>query len=513
MENISTTIANFAISQEDSIAISDQNITFSYSELNKRVDQGHAELKNIGFEAGDIVLAVGENSIGFCIFLLSAARMGITLVLENARRASPELAHIIKHSQPAGQFFFHDHSPDSVSHSNYFNASLKNSGVFGEYGFLKKTGSSQKIDEKDIFAIIYTTGTTGEPKGVMLSHHNISATIDAINQVAQVEEHDVVLGVVPIFHSLGFLATLWMPVLLNAKVVYHVNPLDAREIGRLAQKHGATILFGTPTFLRGYLKRVDKEQFSKLDLVVVGAEKLPLELAEQFRDKFGVLPSEGYGTTETSGPASVNIPDHRCEQTEQKGTKLGTVGRPLPGVVARALDLETRQPLGIDREGLIQIKGPNIMLGYWNQPEKTAAVLKNGWYDTGDMGLIDADGFIHITGRLSRFSKIGGEMVPHLKIEACLQEIVDDPNNSDAGIQIAVTAVPDEKKGERLVVLHRPMMKTVAHVIEELSRCDLPNLWIPAYDSFIEVAEIPLLGTGKLDLRGIKQLALEKAKR
>ena len=361
--------------------------------------------------------------------------------------------------------------------------------------------------------IIYTSGSTGEPKGVMLSHHNISATIDAINQVAQVEEHDVVLGVVPIFHSLGFLATLWMPVLLNAKVVYHVNPLDAREIGRLAQKHGATILFGTPTFLRGYLKRVDKEQFSKLDLVVVGAEKLPLELAEQFRDKFGVLPSEGYGTTETSGPASVNIPDHRCEQTEQKGTKLGTVGRPLPGVVARALDLETRQPLGIDREGLIQIKGPNIMLGYWNQPEKTAAVLKNGWYDTGDMGLIDADGFIHITGRLSRFSKIGGEMVPHLKIEACLQEIVDDPNNSDAGIQIAVTAVPDEKKGERLVVLHRPMMKTVAHVIEELSRCDLPNLWIPAYDSFIEVAEIPLLGTGKLDLRGIKQLALEKAKR
>ena len=199
--------------------------------------------------------------------------------------------------------------------------------------------------------VIATSGSTGEPKGVLLSHHNISATIDAIDQVVQIEDRDVVLGVVPIFHSLGFLATLWMPMILTAKVVYHVNPLDAREIGRLALEHGATILFGTPTFLRGYLKRVDKEQFSKLDLVVVGAEKLPIDLAEQFRDKFGILPSEGYGTTETSGPASVNIPDHRCDQTEQKGTKLGTVGKPLPGVVARAVDLETRQSLGFNKRG------------------------------------------------------------------------------------------------------------------------------------------------------------------
>ena len=362
----------------------------------------------------------------------------------------------------------------------------------------------------DPITIIYTSGSTGEPKGVVLSQHNIAATIDAVDQVVQIKDSDVVLGVIPIFHSLGYLATFWLPMSLSPKVVYHINPLDAREIGKLAQDHGATILFGTPTFLRGYLKRVEKEQFSKLDLVVVGAEKLPVDLAEQFRNKFGILPSEGYGATETSGPASVNIPDHRSDSITQKGTKLGSVGRPLPGVIARAVNPETRQPLDSNKEGLIEIKGPNIMLGYWNRPEKTAAVLKNGWYDTGDMGMVDDEGFVHITGRLSRFSKIGGEMVPHLKIEECLSKIIDDPTNADASVQVVVTSVPDAKKGERLIVLHRPLTKPVSQIIDELSKCDLPNLWIPSQDSFLEVPEIPLLGTGKLDLRGIKQLALER---
>lgn len=369
-----------------------------------------------------------------------------------------------------------------------------------------------RVRMDDPITTIYTSGSTGEPKGVVLSQHNMSATVDGVDQVVQIKETDVVLGVVPIFHSLGYTATLWLPMILTPKVVYHTNPLDAREIGKLAQDHGATILFGTPTFLRGYIKRVEKEQFSKLDLVVVGAEKLPVELAEQFRDKFGILPSEGYGTTETSGPAAVNIPDHRCDAVTQKGTKLGTVGKPLPGVVARAVDPVTREPLGMNREGLIEIKGPNIMLGYWNRPDKTASVLKNGWYDTGDMGLIDDEGFLHITGRISRFSKIGGEMVPHLKIEECLLRIMDDPTNADAGIPLAVTAVPDAKKGERLIVLHRPLSKPVSQIIDELSKCNLPNLFIPSQDSFIEVTEIPVLGTGKLDLRAVKQLALERAK-
>ena len=291
-----------------------------------------------------------------------------------------------------------------------------------------------------------------------------------------------------------------------------VNPLDAKEIGKLAQQHGVSILFGTPTFLRGYLKRCEKEQFHRLDLAVVGAEKLPVDLAEQFQAKFGILPSEGYGATETSGPAAVNIPDHRSGNVTQKGTKLGTVGRPLPGVIIRAVDPATREPLSVNQEGLLMIKGPNIMLGYWNRPEKTAAAVVDGWYDTGDMGLVDDEGFVHITGRISRFSKIGGEMVPHLRIEECLSKICEDPANTDAGIQVAVTSVADAKKGERIIVLHKRLTKPVSQIIDELAREGLPNLWIPSTDSFLEVEEIPLLGTGKLDLRGMKQMALDRTK-
>ncbi|MBS0202159.1 MAG: MFS transporter [Planctomycetes bacterium] len=367
-----------------------------------------------------------------------------------------------------------------------------------------------KLD--DPITAIYTSGSTGEPKGVLLSQHNISATIDAANQIFQVEDDDVVLGVVPIFHSLGYIAALWLPMCLTPKVVYHVNPLDAKEIGKLAQQHGVSILFGTPTFLRGYLKRCEKEQFHRLDLAVVGAEKLPVDLAEQFQAKFGILPSEGYGATETSGPAAVNIPDHRCGMVTQKGTKLGTVGRPLPGVVIRAVDPATREPLTVNQEGLLLIKGPNVMLGYWNRPEKTVAAIKDGWYDTGDMGLVDDEGFVHITGRISRFSKIGGEMVPHLRIEECLLKICEDPTNTDAGIQVAVSSVPDDKKGERIIVLHKPLCKPASQIIDELAKEGLPNLWIPSTDSFIEVAEIPVLGTGKLDLRAMKQMALDRTK-
>jgi acyl-[acyl-carrier-protein]-phospholipid O-acyltransferase/long-chain-fatty-acid--[acyl-carrier-protein] ligase len=313
----------------------------------------------------------------------------------------------------------------------------------------------------------------------------------------------------PIFHSFGYVATFWLPLCVTAKAVFHFNPLDARVVGELAAKYKATILFGTPTFLRGYLKRCQKEQFSTLDLVVVGAEKMPLDLAAQFNEAFGIQPSEGYGTTETSGPACVNVSDHRCGRVEQKGTKLGTVGRPLPGIVARAIDPQTRTPLPIGQEGLVCIKGANIMLGYLNQPEKTAALIQDGWYETGDMGKVDEEGFVHITGRLSRFSKIAGEMVPHLRIEESLIRIVEEPSTAEAGIPLAVTAVPDPKKGERLVVLHRPMSKPVKQVIDELAATGIPTLWIPSHDSFFEVEQIPILGTGKLDLKGIKQSALD----
>ena len=380
-------------------------------------------------------------------------------------------------------------------------------------GMLERMIGLTRIRPDDTIAIIFTSGSTGEPKGVMLSQHNVSATVDAADQVFSIQANDCVLGVLPLFHCFGYVASFWLPLCVRAKVVFHYNPLDARIIGELAQKYSATILFGTPTFLRSYLKRCEKEQFKSLDLVVLGAEKMPLDLAEQFREKFGIMPSEGYGTTETSGPACVNVADHRCGMVEQKGTKLGTVGRPIPGVVARTIDPDTKQPLPTGTEGIVCIKGSNIMLGYLNQPEKTAKVLIDGWYETGDMGLVDDEGFVKITGRMSRFSKIGGEMVPHLRIEESLLRIVEDPSSTDASIPLAVTSVPDPKKGERLIVLHRPLTKPIKQIIDELADTGLPTLWIPSQDGFVEVTEIPILGTGKLDLKGIKQTALAAAEK
>jgi acyl-[acyl-carrier-protein]-phospholipid O-acyltransferase/long-chain-fatty-acid--[acyl-carrier-protein] ligase len=264
-------------------------------------------------------------------------------------------------------------------------------------------------------------------------------------------------------------------------------------------------------------------------MVIVGAEKMPDELRDSFREKYGFEPSEGYGTTELSPIAAVNIPASRLgtEYTGQTSSKHGTVGRVIPGSIAAVFDLDTNERLGTNKEGMLKIKGPNVMLGYLNHPEKTSELIQDGWYTTGDLGTIDDEGFIRITGRLSRFSKIGGEMVPHIRIEQEIARIIDDtPENAtlagqtpngqstnegaagDVEITCAVTAVPDSAKGERLVVLHKPMQKSAREIIDQLQLAGLPNLWIPGSNSFLEVTQIPLLGTGKLDLRAIKETAL-----
>jgi acyl-[acyl-carrier-protein]-phospholipid O-acyltransferase/long-chain-fatty-acid--[acyl-carrier-protein] ligase len=367
-----------------------------------------------------------------------------------------------------------------------------------------------KVKADDLLTIVFTSGSTGEPKGVMLSHHNVRSNVDAIEQMYQLKPTDVLLGVLPFFHSFGFTGTMWSVLALEPKGVYHFNPLDARVIGTLCATHKTTIMMATPTFLRGYLKRCDKEQLQTVDLVVVGAEKMPIDLAQAFFDKFGTRPIEGYGTTELSPVAAVNVPDHRSASATQKGTKEGSVGRPLPGTSAKIVDPDTFAELGIDQPGLLLITGPNVMRGYLNDPAKTAEVMRDGWYITGDIAKIDGEGFIIITDRASRFSKIGGEMVPHIKVEETLQKIVADNSDEDHELLAVVTAVPDEKKGERLIVVHRPLSKSVEEVLTELNASGLPNLWIPSRDSFLEVADIPHLGTGKVDLKGLKALALEK---
>jgi 1-acyl-sn-glycerol-3-phosphate acyltransferase len=358
----------------------------------------------------------------------------------------------------------------------------------------------------DLLTIIFTSGSTGTPKGVQLTQQNISSNIDGVDQVISLKRDDTIAGILPFFHSFGYTISLWGPMCLNIQGVYHFSPLDARVVGKLVQENAATILLATPTFLRTFMKRCTPEEFKTLEVVVVGAEKMPSELAEEFQQKYGVRPIEGYGTTELAPLVSVNVPPSRRLDNFQVDCKEGTVGRPIANVAAKVLDLETGEEVGQDTPGMLWIKGPNVMAGYLHQPELTAEVLVEGWYKTGDVALIDGDGFIKITGRMSRFSKIGGEMVPHVTVEEALTNL---SGSSDDQMSLAVTAVPDPRKGERLVVLYTSLGKTPEELCKGLSAAGFPNLFIPGLDSFYKVEAMPLLGTGKVDLRGLKELALQ----
>ena len=377
-------------------------------------------------------------------------------------------------------------------------------------GLVDKLHGLERIEWDDLLTIIFTSGSTGDPKGVMLSNRNVGTNIQAVNEWFQITADDVLLGVLPFFHSFGYMGTLWLTMTLENSCVYHFNPLDSRTVGTLSDEHGVSIILATPTFLRSYMRRCTPEQMHRLDLVIVGAEALPKDLAEQFQEKFGIEPTEGYGTTELSPVASMNVPAHRAAEGSPPGSRLGTVGKVAPGSEIKVIDADSRQDLGIDTEGLLVYRGPNVMMGYLNNEEATSEKIVDGWYDTGDMGVIDGEGFITITGRMSRFSKIGGEMVPHIKIEQELERMIEG-DDEDPVIQVAVAAVPDPRKGERLIVLHRPLPAavTIDGLLQGLSDQGLPNIWIPNSDSFLEVQEIPLLGTGKMDLKAVNQVATD----
>ncbi|NQU43771.1 MFS transporter, partial [bacterium] len=357
--------------------------------------------------------------------------------------------------------------------------------------------------------IIFSSGSTGVPKGVVLSHYNIIANAQSIQAVFRLAPDEMVCGVLPFFHSFGFTIAIWLPLLAGVRVAYHSNPLEAEKVGRLVKKHECTLLACTPTFLQSYTRRVSTDEFSPLRIVITGAEKLNPRTADAFEEKFGIRPMEGYGTTELSPVASVNLPDVEVGGVSQAAHRPGSIGRPIPGVTMKVVDPENfERELGHGEEGMLLVKGPNVMQGYLNRPDLTAEVLRGDWYVTGDMAYIEQDGFVTITDRLSRFTKIGGEMVPHQAIEEKLHEFLDTDD------QVAVvTSVSDERKGERLVVLLTPKAGDPQAAWAALRDSGLPNLWVPAKRDFFSVDELPVLGTGKLDLKGVKDLALEMIER
>lgn len=371
---------------------------------------------------------------------------------------------------------------------------------------LEKFCGAKKLPTPDtLFTIIFSSGSTGMPKGIMLTHHNIASNIESIDRAVSIWEDDKLIGFLPFFHSFGFTVALWGSLCIGFGAVHHPNPLEAKEIGNLVEKYGITIMVATPTFLQNYIRRTDAEKFQSLEYVLTGAEKLPKRIADAFHEKFGVVVHEGYGTTECSPVVSVNVDEYRSRGYYQLTTKRGTVGHPAPGVAVRITNVDTGEIMPGGQAGMIEVRGANIMRGYLNQPEKTAEVIKpGGWYVTGDMGFIDDDGFVQITDRLSRFSKIAGEMVPHMRIEDELHTAYGAADQT-----FAVAGVPDEAKGERLVVLHTADPERIKETLEKLTAAGLPNLWIPRVNSFHRVDLIPILGTGKLDLSRIKKMALE----
>ncbi|MEP6961000.1 MAG: AMP-binding protein [Acidobacteriota bacterium] len=356
----------------------------------------------------------------------------------------------------------------------------------------------------DLCTVIFSSGSTGVPKGVMLSHFNIVSNCDSVLEVFNLDDRDRIVGVLPFFHSFGFMGTIWLPIIAGCGAVYHPVPTDAKAIGELVHKYKGTFLLATPTFCGTYLRKCTPEQFASLRFTVVGAEKLRESIRTEFRETFGKELLEGYGCTELSPVVAINTPDFQLPGETQVGNKNGTVGISIPGVCARTVHIETREVLATGEEGLLEIRGPNVMLGYLNQPERTAQALHDGWYITGDIASVDEEGFIKITDRLARFSKIGGEMVPHLKIEEIVSSLTADA-------PCAVTGIPDDRKGERLAILYTATNITPEQLWRALSDTDLPKLWIPKQADIHPVDALPLLGTGKLDLRTVRTKAQELA--
>ncbi len=371
---------------------------------------------------------------------------------------------------------------------------LAHRAIFGQY---------RNRSHQELATIMFTSGSTGNPKGVLLTHSNIISNLEGLYQAFAVKEDDKILGILPFFHSFGFTGTMWFPLISGMGAVYHSNPLDAKVIGKLVQEYQTTLLMSTPTFLNSYIRRCEAQQFKSLRLIMVGAEKLKPGLTKEFKEKFGIEPMEGYGCTELSPIVALNLPDVEAETIRQKAQKSGTIGLPLPGIAVNVIDQSNMTPLGPNTSGLFVVKGPNVMKGYLNQPEKTSEVIRDGWYLTGDIAQIDEDGFITITDRLSRFSKIAGEMVAHIKIEEKIHELL-----GSAEQLCIVTSLPDDKRGEKLVVLCLPQVD-VATLTEQLKKSDLPNLWVPDKEMYFRIESLPLLGTGKLDLSGIKKRAGE----
>jgi len=357
---------------------------------------------------------------------------------------------------------------------------------FLPYSMLSDSANlGEKSSETSV--ILFTSGSEKEPKAVQLTHKNILSTIAAIHKTLELSKNEILLGSLPMFHSFGFMASLLFAT--NAfQSIFYPNPLDYKIIGSVAKEKGVTIMLGTPTFYEGYISKCPEDNFKSVKIAISGGDKLLEKTRLRFQDKFGVSILQGYGITECSAVASFNTP---------KDNRANSVGKPLHGTEVKIISPETGKEMPENQDGLILLKGDNITIGYLGDDEKTKDVIKDSWYHTGDIGRVDADGFLWFSGRVKRFVKIGGEMISLAVVEEAITKCI--PENCEC----AVIGVSDEKRGARLHAFVTADKETISTLREEVRKL-LPAIAVPK--NFYEIDEIPKLGSGKPNFRELEKL-------
>jgi acyl-[acyl-carrier-protein]-phospholipid O-acyltransferase/long-chain-fatty-acid--[acyl-carrier-protein] ligase len=344
--------------------------------------------------------------------------------------------------------------------------------------------SIHKGDENDTVVILFTSGSEKDPKAVQLTHRNIIADIASFSRYVGISSEDKLLANLVFFHVFGLTVNLWVPFYHGMTSVTYANPLDFQTICKIAREEQPTLMVGTPSFFWGYLQKSEPGDFKSLRLMVAGADKCPDALREGYKEKHEVTLLEGYGATETSPVISVN---------SHQFNKPGSTGKVIPGVEVKIENLETGEECKTGEVGKIMIKGDIVMKGYYEDPEQTAEVLKDGWYNTGDMGYLDEEGYLWHAGRFKRFTKVGGEMVSLVKVENILEKYLPE------GASCCVVEVMDEKKGSVIVAtVSQEVNKT--EILRKMMN-DLPTIALPRL--FVTIEQLPMMGTGKIDFRTV----------
>lgn len=342
-------------------------------------------------------------------------------------------------------------------------------------------------DDEDC-VILLTSGSEKDPKAVQLSHKNISHNVNAIPQVIDISENDIFAGTLPLFHVFGLTINFWLPILMGSSVVAHANPLDYKAICDSIKKYKITLVVGTPAFFYGYLQKSEVGDFDSIRYTIAGADKVTDQLREGYMKKHNLELMEGYGTTETSPVISVNVPG---------ANKPGSIGKPLPGVQVKIVDRETDEELPANKEGKILVKGNMVMNGYLGDLEETSLRIRNGWYDTGDMGVLDEDGFLWHRGRLRRFVKVGGEMISLVRVENVLEKLLPE------GAVCCVVDVPNPRKGSDIVAAVTTKEINKKYIKKQMKK-ELPAIAIPK--EFHLIKDIPMMGSGKVNFREVEKI-------